>query len=49
MRDNIWHFKGVKEETPEEKKKRKQREFKRQWNKYVLRRTEAAIIEEINK
>ena len=49
MKDNMYHFKGIREESEEERKKRKQKEFKRQWNEYVLKRTEEVIIQEIIK
>lgn len=45
----LFHFVGVKEkmETPEERKKRKQMEFKKQYNAYVRRR-EAIINKVVN-
>ena len=48
-RKNLFHFKGIKEEmeTPEERKKRKQLEFKKQYNAYVRRR-EAIITKVVN-
>ena len=48
MRKNIFHFKGVKEEieTPEERKKRKQLEFKKQYNAYRKRVLNQIIYEE---
>ena len=48
MRNRIY-FKGVKEEieTPEERKKRKQLEFKKQYNAYRKRVLNQIIFEEI--
>ena len=45
----LFHFKGVVEEmeTPEERKKRKQLQFKKQYNAYVRRR-EAIINKVVN-
>ena len=47
--NNSFHFKGIKEEmeTPEERKKRKQLEFKKQYNAYIRRR-EAIINRVVN-
>ena len=46
-KNNVFHFKGVVEEmeTPEERKKRKQMEFKKHYNAYVRRRK--AIIDKV--
>ena len=48
-REGLFHFKGIKEEreTPEERKKRRQLEFKKQYNAYVRRR-EAIINKAVN-
>ncbi len=48
-KERLIHFKGIKEEmeTPEERKKRKQLEFKKQYNAYVRRR-EAIISKVVN-
>ncbi len=48
-KNNLFHFKGIKEEmeTPEERKKRKQLEFKKHYNAYVRRR-EAIINKVVN-
>ena len=48
-RKNLFHFKGIKQEmeTPEERKKRKQLEFKKHYNAYVRRR-EAIISKVVN-
>ena len=48
-RKNLFHFKGIKEEmeTPEERKKRKQLEFKKNYNTYVRKR-EAIISKVVN-
>ena len=48
MRNNLFHFKGVKEEreTPEERIKRKQLEFKKQYNAYRKRVLNQIIYEE---
>ena len=48
-RKNLFHFKGVTEEmeTKEERKKRKQMEFKKHYNDYVRRR-EAIINKVVN-
>ena len=48
-RKNLFHFKGIKQEmeTPEERKKRKQLEFKKQYNAYIRRR-EAIINRVVN-
>lgn len=45
---NLFHFKGVKEEreTPEERIKRKQLEFKKQYNAYRKRVLNQIIYEE---
>ena len=48
MRKNIFHFKGVKEEreTREERIKRKQLEFKKQYNDHMKRVLNQIIYEE---
>ena len=48
-KEGLFHFKGIKQEmeTTEERKKRKQMEFKKQYNAYVRRR-EAIINKVIN-
>ena len=48
-KERLFHFKGIKEEmeTKEERIKRKQMQFKKQYNAYVRRR-EAAINTVIN-
>ena len=51
-KNNLIHFKGIKEEieTPEQRKKRKQMQFKKEYNAYMKRRQEAlgvAMWEEI--
>ena len=48
-KEGLFHFKGIKQEmeTTEERKKRKQLEFKKQYNAYVRRR-EAIINKVIN-
>lgn len=48
-KNNLFHFKGIKEEmeTPEQRKKRKQLEFKKHYNAYVRRR-EAIINKVVN-
>ena len=40
-KNNLFHFKGIKEEmeTPEERKKRKQMQFKKEWKWKVLMQT----------
>ena len=48
-RENMFHFKGVREETPEEKKKRIQEEFKAKYNKAVKRALNEEIWDFINK
>ena len=45
----IHHFKGVKQETPEEKKKRIQEEFKAKYNAAVKRAVDEEIWDFINK
>ena len=48
-KEGLFHFKGIKREmeTTEERKKRKQLEFKKQYNAYVRRR-EAIINKVVN-
>ena len=48
-RNKIFFFKGVKEEreTPEERIKRKQLEFKKQYNDYMKRVVNQIVYEEI--
>ena len=48
-RDNIFHFKGVKEETPEEKKKRLHDEYRARYKKAVKRALNEEIWDFINK
>ena len=45
---NLFHFRGIKEEreTPEERKKRKQLEFKKQYNDYMKRVVNQIIYED---
>jgi len=48
----IYHFRGIKQETEEEKKKRIQEKFKRDYNAYELAKQKAIdniILEEIIK
>ena len=48
----MYHFKGIKQETKEEKKRRIQEKFKNDYNAYVLaqeRAIDKIIIEEILK
>ena len=49
IKEKLYKFIGVKQqkETPEERKKRKQMEFKKQYNAYVKRR-EAIINKVVN-
>ena len=47
---NLFHFKGIKEEmeTPEERKKRLQMEFKKEYNDYMKKAVNQVIYDEIN-
>ena len=49
-RKNLFHFKGVKEEreTAEERKKRLQMEFKKEYNDYMKKAVNQVIYDEIN-
>ena len=49
-RKNLFHFIGVKEEreTAEERKKRLQMEFKKEYNDYMKKAVNQVIYDEIN-
>lgn len=47
-KNNLYHFKGVKEETPEEVKKRKQQQFLEQYRLHRDKVLKEVVKEEIN-
>jgi len=53
MKSNIWHFKGIKEDTPEEiankkRRKQKQEEFLRKYKLYRDKVIQKEVNETIN-